>query len=219
MPSTDVALRNLKPTTSEKNTATAVGLHLIVPAAPSTTKLWRLSYRYLGKQKTIALDAYPAVSLAHARMKRNEAKKLLAQGTEPAQQATDEKLAKKHAHTNTFLAIADDFLAKVKKEGKADVTMTRKRWLIDFARPASENAPSPKSRPPEVLAVFQKVETRGVTKRHAGSAPRSAKSSGMRSLPPARAADVDPDFIDDLADAPVTETLVRELVTGTFVAD
>ena len=53
------------------------GMHLLVKA---TGKYWRMDYRYLGKQKTLALGVYPDVSLLKARKRRADARELLADG-------------------------------------------------------------------------------------------------------------------------------------------
>jgi Arm DNA-binding domain len=58
------------------------GLHLLV--TPGGSKLWRFRYRFGGRENMLALGAYPAVSLADARSKRDEARKLLADGKDPA---------------------------------------------------------------------------------------------------------------------------------------
>ena len=50
------------------------GLHLLIQ--PHGSKLWRLAYRFGGKQKTFAIGVYPTVSLKQAREKRDEAKRL-----------------------------------------------------------------------------------------------------------------------------------------------
>lgn len=59
------------------------GLHLLVQ--PNGSKLWRLKYRFEGKEKLLSFGKYPIVTLAIAREKRNEAKLLLDQGKDPAE--------------------------------------------------------------------------------------------------------------------------------------
>lgn len=59
----------------------AGGLYLYI--VPMGGKLWRMDYRFGGKRKTLALGAYPAVSLKGARDRRDEARKLLANGADP----------------------------------------------------------------------------------------------------------------------------------------
>lgn len=91
--------------------------------APHGSKLWRLAYRFGGKQKTLAIGAYPTITLKAARDKREDAKRLLANGTDPS---TQRRLDKQIASTgNTFKAVAEEVLAKQQKEGRADVTLTK----------------------------------------------------------------------------------------------
>jgi hypothetical protein len=66
------------------------GLHLQIQ--PNGTKLWRFAYRFGGKQKTLALGVYPTVTLKHAREKRDEAKRLLADNMDPSVQRRLERL-------------------------------------------------------------------------------------------------------------------------------
>jgi hypothetical protein len=80
---TDTFVKNVKPGESaagDKYTD-GQGLFLLVKAK---SKYWRMSYRFMGKQKTLALGVYPAVSLAKARQKRDKARELLAEGTDPS---------------------------------------------------------------------------------------------------------------------------------------
>jgi hypothetical protein len=126
MPLTDTQIRALKPLLTPAKHSDGGGLHLLV--SPRGSKLWRLAYRYEGKQKTLALGTYPVISLFDARQKRESAKKLLASGVDPAQQAKLDKIAKRALNANTFALVADEFLSKVRREGKAEATMTKKRW-------------------------------------------------------------------------------------------
>ncbi|MEM8615349.1 MAG: Arm DNA-binding domain-containing protein, partial [Pseudomonadota bacterium] len=81
MPLTDTHIKRLKPSEKETKHADGGGLTLLVK--PNGSKLWRLRYRFDGKQKDLALGKYPAVSLADARAKRSDAKELLAQCIDP----------------------------------------------------------------------------------------------------------------------------------------
>ncbi|MCO5155571.1 MAG: Arm DNA-binding domain-containing protein [Aquamicrobium sp.] len=123
MPLTDTQIKGLRPSQSPTKHSDGGGLHLLV--SPAGGKLWRLSYRHGGKQKTLALGAYPIVSLADARLKRTGAKQLLANGIDPAQQAKTDRAAKLASNANTFAAIADEFLAKAEREGKAEACRSR----------------------------------------------------------------------------------------------
>lgn len=159
MPLTDTLLRSLKPARTPTKHSDGGGLHVLVSAQGS--KLWRLAYRCDGKQKTLALGAYPAVSLADARQKRDGAKKLLASGVDPAQQARADKLHRLASSASTFDAVADEFLAKMAREGKADATLTKKRWLIGIARADFGSRPISEISAAEILVPLRKVEGQG----------------------------------------------------------
>ena len=88
-------------------------------------KLWRLAYRFDGKQKLLALGTYPAVSLADVRTKRDEAKRLLAAGIDPSVQRKSDRRTAKLSRQNTFAAIADELMEKFEKEGDARATLKR----------------------------------------------------------------------------------------------
>ena len=59
------------------------GMYLLV--SPSGSKLWRLKYRFDGKEKTLSFGAYPDVTLAQARLKREQARQQLAEGIDPSE--------------------------------------------------------------------------------------------------------------------------------------
>ncbi len=78
---TDTFLRGLKATGKVQKYADGGGLYIHV--SPVGGKLWRMAYSFDGKQKTLSLGAYPAVSLKDARQKREEAKEQRAKGIDP----------------------------------------------------------------------------------------------------------------------------------------
>ena len=83
MPLTDTTIRTAKPGAKPAKLFDEGGLFLLV--TPAGGKLWRLKYRHGGKEKLLALGAYPAVGLKQARLKRDEARALLAEGTDPGE--------------------------------------------------------------------------------------------------------------------------------------
>lgn len=159
MPLTDTQIKALRPASVPAKHSDGGGLHLLV--APTGGKLWRWSYRYGGKQKTLAFGAYPAISLSDARQKRERSKKLLATGIDPAQQAKFDKANRLASSANTFAAIADEFLAKVEREGKADATLTKKRWLLGMAKGDLGARPIVEISGAEILIPLRKVEGQG----------------------------------------------------------
>ena len=127
---------------------------------PNGSKLWRLAYRFGGKQKTLYLGAYPTLSLADARSLREEAKRQLSLGADP-NAVKKAKKAETAAAKTTFHDIAEEFLAKLVREGKAESTINRLRWTIKQAYPELGRQVLTDIKPVDVLNVLQKVEKRG----------------------------------------------------------
>jgi integrase len=159
MPLTDTAIRALKPGTKPAKHSDGGGLHLLVVAKGS--KLWRLAYRYDGKQKTLAFGKYPDVSLAEARRRRDEAKELLALGIDPSQHAKLEKIKKSESNASTFEAIANELMVKIEREGRARVTLDKKRWLLELAFKDLRYRPIGEITAAEILICLRKVEQKG----------------------------------------------------------
>jgi integrase len=159
MPLTDTRIRSLKATPNPTKHSDGGGLHLLI--SPQGSKLWRLAYRFGGKQKTLALGIYPTVTLSDARQKRDGAKRLLASGIDPSQQAKLDKISRRQLSLNTFNAVADEFLHKAEREGKAAATLAKKRWLIGLARPDLGHRPIAEISAAEVLVPLRKVEAQG----------------------------------------------------------
>jgi integrase len=153
----DTRIRTIKPHKRPIKLSDSGGLYLLI--SPHGSKLWRLAYRFGGKQKTLAIGAYPTSTLKAARDKREEAKRLLANGIDPSAQRRLDKQIKLTG--NTFKAVAEEVLAKLEKEGRADVTLAKKRWLLDFAYPAFGDRPIAEITALEVLSVLRQVEGRG----------------------------------------------------------
>lgn len=160
MPLTDTAIKNFKPTSKVVKSSDGGGLFLMVN--PNGSKLWRLAYRFDGKQKTMAFGAYPTVTLAEARKRRDSAKELLAKNIDPADSAKEEKAARLAVVENTFKAIADELLAKREKDGLATVTVAKKRWLIDIAIADLGGRPITEITAKEILECLRKIEAKGI---------------------------------------------------------
>lgn len=135
------------------------GLHLFVTAAG---RYWRMSYRYLGKQKTLALGVYPAVTLAQARTERDAARKLLAQGEDPSAAKRMAKQAKLEAASHTFQAVAEQWL-KATASNRAQTTQQKiAGWLRHDVFPYIGGLPIAAIGPRVILlSVVHKIEARG----------------------------------------------------------
>jgi integrase len=134
-------------------------LHIVVQ--PGGTKLWRLKYRFCGKEKLLSFGPYPTVLLARARAKRDEAKKLLAEGSDPAMQKKLDRLAAERAAANTFGAIAAEHLSNLEMNGTAETTMVKNRWMLHVLAAPLANRPIAQILPIEVLEVLKRVEKSG----------------------------------------------------------
>ena len=159
MPLTDVEIRSAKATEKPRKLFDGGGLFLRIETKGS--KLWRMAFRYDGKEKTLSFGRYPHVSLADARKLRDDAKALLASGIDPSQQKRLDKIAKAISNATTFKAIAEEFLDKQAREGRAETTLTKNRWLLEFAYPLLGERPISEIKAQEVLAVLKQVEARG----------------------------------------------------------
>ncbi|EIW8489878.1 tyrosine-type recombinase/integrase [Klebsiella pneumoniae] len=100
---TDIKVRTAKPTDKQYKLTDGSGMHLLVH--PNGSRYWRLQYRYGGKQKMLALGVYPEVSLADARARRDEARKLLANSIDPGDKKKNDKVEQEEARTFEQLAI------------------------------------------------------------------------------------------------------------------
>ena len=159
MPLTVVAVKNAKPRLKPYKLADGGALYLFVQ--PQGQKYWRMNYRYGGKFKTLALGTFPAVSLADARRRRDKAKLTLAEGRDPAAERRVMRMIPDLAQGNSFQEIAKELLAKEEREGRSDVTLAKKRWLLSFAYPVIGAMPIDKIKAPDLLAVLRTVESGG----------------------------------------------------------
>ncbi|KDF09603.1 tyrosine-type recombinase/integrase [Citrobacter amalonaticus] len=100
---TDIKVRTAKPTDKQYKLTDGNGMHLLVH--PNGSRYWRLQYRFGGKQKMLALGVYPDVSLADARARRDDARKLLANGIDPGDKKKNDKVEQEEARTFEQLAI------------------------------------------------------------------------------------------------------------------
>jgi len=125
---TDLAVRTAKP--QEKPYKLSDGGGLYVAVQPGGAKLWRLKYRFCGKEKVLSFGPYPAIALAVAREKRNEAKKLLLSGADPSVQKKLDKIAAEKAAQTTFGAVAAEHLSNLEAGGTAESTMVKNRWML-----------------------------------------------------------------------------------------
>jgi integrase len=107
----------------------------------------------------LALGAYPIVSLEEARTRREEAKKLLARSIDPSVQRKADKHAGKDS---SFRAVAEEVIAKLEREGRAQTTLDKTRWLLDFAYRGFGDRPVAEITARDLLALLREIEGRGL---------------------------------------------------------
>ncbi len=157
---TDVAIKNTKPKDKLLKLSDSQGLQLWI--MPNASKHWRYAFRFSGKQKLLALGSYPTISLLDARKKRDAAKGQLIVGIDPTHARKVEKHVGKVSQSNTFRMVAEEWIAKNEREGRATSTITKNKWLLEFAYPLLGERPISEIKAPEILIVLQKIEARGI---------------------------------------------------------
>jgi integrase len=152
VPLTDTQIRNTKPQQKEIKLFDGGGLFLLV--TPAGGKLWRLKYRFDGKEKKLSFGAYPEISLLAARQKRDEARMQLAQGIDPGKSTTEIK-------RETFEEVALEWHQRFftqwdEKTGGKILTQ-----LENDVFPFIGNRPIAEITAPELLAMLRRIESRG----------------------------------------------------------
>lgn len=156
---TDASIRQAKPFEKERKLFDEKGLFLLV--TPKGSKLWRLKYRHAGKEKKLSLGAYPEVSLKRAREKRDEARTRLADGIDPSAERRRAVAASKVAASNSFEDVANDYIGKLEKDGRSEVTIAKTRWLLSKLSSAIGHRPVSEIEPYELLGVLKQIEAKG----------------------------------------------------------
>ena len=173
MPLTDTAIRTTKPADKPIKLFDERGLLLLV--APSGGKWWRFRYRFDGKHKSLSMGVYPDVSLAKARERRDEARKLLADGIDPSKNRKAQKAARADRNANSFEVVAREWFAKFKPnwvEAHSDKVIRR---LERDVFPWIGGDPIAEVRAPDLLACLRRVESRGTVE----TAHRALQSCGQ----------------------------------------
>jgi len=173
MPLTDSAIRATKPADKPIKLFDERGLLLLV--GPSGGKWWRFRYRFDGKHKSLSMGVYPDVSLAKARERRDEARKLLADGIDPSKNRKAQKAARADRNANSFEVVAREWFAKFKPnwvEAHSDKVIRR---LERDVFPWIGGDPIAEVRAPDLLACLRRVESRGTVE----TAHRALQSCGQ----------------------------------------
>lgn len=121
---TDVKIKNAKNFDKPVKLTDGFGMYLLLH--PNGSEYWRMQFRFAGKQKTHALGVYPAVSLADARQRRDDARKLLANGVDPSAKKQEDRL--EHSGAFSFEVVARQWHAANKKWSEEYKVKSFARW-------------------------------------------------------------------------------------------
>lgn len=156
---TDTRARTAKPAEKPYRLADSAGLFLWV--TPAGGKIWRHRYEYDGKEKLLSLGPYPAVTLAEARAKRDEAKAILHAGRDPSIERKKARAAGRLALENSFEVVATAWHAKQAphwtERHASDVLDSLKK----YAFPVLGSLPVSEIEAPAVVNVLKAIEANG----------------------------------------------------------
>ena len=155
----DIAVRKAKPEAKPRKLTDGGGLYVMIH--PNGGKYWQLAYRFAGKQKTLTLGVYPDVSLADARERREQARKLLTNGSDPGAVKQTQKRQAKIAAANTFEAVAREWVENRSNDWTEGHTALTLRTLEQDAFPSMGHRPIAEITPVELLATVRVIEKRG----------------------------------------------------------
>lgn len=173
---TDFAIRNAKPGPKAVKLSDSAGMFLLI--TPAGGKLWRLKYRIDGREKLLAIGAYPEIGLSEARRRRDEARELIALGKDPSREKQREKARARIQAADTFKAISAEYCAKRKRDGEkgwSPATAKRSEYLLHLLNPAIGMMPIAEIQPIDILAAVRKIEAKGTLE----SARRALQLAGM----------------------------------------
>lgn len=159
MPLNEVKIKALKPAAKVYRVADAGGL--CIEVTPAGGKHFRYRYRIAGKATMLALGTYPETTLAQARDARDDARKLLRDGKDPAAERQAAKQRMHFATENTFRAVAQEWRSKVIK-GLAQVTVGKIDWHLSLVPDRLQERPIDEITAQDVLAILRPLEQREI---------------------------------------------------------
>lgn len=213
---TDTKVKSVKPTEKTQKLFDGGGLYLEV--TPKGGKRWRLKYRFTGKEKLLSLGVYPEVKLKVARERRDELRKLLAEGVDPSANRKAAKAAAVDRASNSFETVAREWHEKYSKVWAESHSKKLMRRLERDIFPWIGGMPISEVTAQDILPCLRRIEKRGVVEtahralqncgqvfRYAvatGRAPRDPSADLRGALPPVKgghfAAVTDPKRVGEL---------------------
>ncbi len=157
----DTAIRQAKPQSKPQKLSDSGGLFLLL--TPAGGKLWRYSYRFEGKQKTLAMGSYPEISLKEARERHIDARRMVANGIDPSGVRQAEKEQKEFGKSNTFRVWALKWHAHWSKGKSPRHTEYVLRRLEGDVFPKLGDMPITEIIAPDIVNAIKAIAERGAT--------------------------------------------------------
>lgn len=154
MPLTDVAIKNLRP--QEKSYKVFDGGGLYIEVLKTGTKVWRVKYRFGGKEKRLTLGEYPLIGLKAARSLLNDAKEQLAHGVDPSDKKHEEA-----ASGMTFRAAGSEWITRQAPKWSDKYEETLKSRLERFVYPYIGDCDIEAILPKDILEFIRRIEREG----------------------------------------------------------
>ena len=159
MPLTQKAIDAAKPGPKPIRMFDGQGLYLEV--SPSGARLWRLKYRFLGKEKRLALGRFPEVSLKQARTKAFEARSTIAAGHDPSEVRRLQRRQAMAIAADSFELVARDWFQRhLATKAKGHREKVERRLERDVFRYIGKR-PIATLTAPDILEVLRRIERRG----------------------------------------------------------
>jgi len=158
-PLSDAQVSKAKPAEKDYKLSDGGGLYLLVTTTGG--KLWRLKYRFDGKQKLLALGKYPDLPLANARRRRDEARTLLAEGNDPSEVKKAAKKAAALKEASSFEIMAREWFSKNEPVWSPSHSRTVINRLQKDVFPTIGSKPVSEITASDVRAMLLKIEARG----------------------------------------------------------
>ena len=155
----DAKVRNAKPRAKPYKIADGEGLFIVI--MPSGSKYWRLKYFCAGKEKLLALGVYPGITLADARDRRAQARKVLAAGNDPGEVKKEAKRAATLNNANTFEVVAREWCEKRKHEWAPGSVRCKLHYLEKQLLPTLGHRAITAITAPQVLNLLRVIKQKG----------------------------------------------------------
>lgn len=156
---TDFTIRNAKPRDKAYKLGDGAGLYLQIN--PSGTKLWRMKYRWEGREQKLAIGPYPLVSLADARTKRDQAHLQLVDGKDPSREKMLANYQTIASGDDPFGKVAQEFIDKRRREGMSESTAAKSEYYMTRLGSAISRLPIGAITTIEILVALRRIEAKG----------------------------------------------------------